>query len=261
MKPVTRITTIAGAVLATAVVASSVVGTHLADNSHQQGRAHLDTGHPRLCRREEDRLPDRQDDDQGEARAGPAALRRPDHRRRGQGRRRWCLLAHRPQADQPLPAPRGGAVAAAHPDPVRLRHDPRLPHDLPGAAGRGELLRPRRGATDASIGARESATVGIKQIYSPMVDVSHEPRWGRIVEGNGEDPYLGSEMAAARVQRRPGHDYAAKNKTVTSVKHFVGYGAAGGRPRLQHHRHVRVDAAQPLPAPVQGRGRCRRPTR
>lgn len=51
--------------------------------------------------------------------------------------------------------------------------------------------------TDAVIGARESAVVGLKQIYSPMVDVSHEPRWGRIVEGNGEDPYLGSVMAAA----------------------------------------------------------------
>src|SRR4029077_18341580 len=53
---------------------------------------------------------------------------------------------------------------------------------------------------DATIGARESAVVGLKQIYSPMVDVSHEPRWGRIVEGNGEDPYLGSVMAAARVK-------------------------------------------------------------
>src|SRR4029079_925785 len=41
--------------------------------------------------------------------------------------------------------------------------------------------------SDATIGARESATVGLKQIYSPMVDVSHEPRWGRISEGNGED--------------------------------------------------------------------------
>ena len=45
---------------------------------------------------------------------------------------------------------------------------------------------------------------GIKQIYSPMVDVSHEPRWGRIAEGAGEDPYLGSVMAAARVRARPG---------------------------------------------------------
>ncbi len=83
---------------------------------------------------------------------------------------------------------------------------------------------------DATIGARESATVGLKQIYSPMVDVSHEPRWGRIVEGNGEDPYVGSVMAAARVKGAQGSDYSKKDKVVTSVKHFVGYGQPeGGR--------------------------------
>src|SRR4029079_13915103 len=84
--------------------------------------------------------------------------------------------------------------------------------------------------SDATIGARESAVVGLKQIYSPMVDASHEPRWGRIVEGNGEDPYVGSVMAAARVKGAQGRDYSARNKVVTSVKHFVGYGQPeGGR--------------------------------
>ncbi len=83
---------------------------------------------------------------------------------------------------------------------------------------------------DARIGARESAVVGIKQIYSPMVDVSHEPRWGRIVEGNGEDPYVGSVLAAARVKGAQGSDYSARDKVVTSVKHYVGYGQPeGGR--------------------------------
>ena len=78
--------------------------------------------------------------------------------------------------------------------------------------------------------ARETATVGIKQIYSPMVDVSHEPRWGRIVEGAGEDPYLGSVFAAARVKAAQGNDYWAPDKVVTSVKHFVAYGQPeGGR--------------------------------
>ena len=63
-----------------------------------------------------------------------------------------------------------------------------------------------------------------------MVDVSHEPRWGRIVEGNGEDPYLGSVMAAARVKGAQGSDYSARDKVVASVKHFVGYGQPeGGR--------------------------------
>src|SRR3954467_4624060 len=85
-------------------------------------------------------------------------------------------------------------------------------------------------SNDARFGARESAAVGIKQIYSPMVDVSHEPRWGRIVEGNGEDPYLGSVMAAARVKGAQGASYAAPDKVVTSVKHYVGYGQPeGGR--------------------------------
>src|SRR3954451_27817 len=83
---------------------------------------------------------------------------------------------------------------------------------------------------DFTISARESAAVGIKQIYSPMVDVSHEPRWGRIVEGSGEDPYLGSVMAAAKVRAGQGTDYSADDKVVTSVKHFAGYGLAeGGR--------------------------------
>jgi beta-glucosidase len=77
---------------------------------------------------------------------------------------------------------------------------------------------------DHSIGAAESATVGLKQIYSPMVDVSHEPRWGRISEAAGEDPYLNSVMAAARVKGAQGSDYAAEDKVVTSVKHFAAYG-------------------------------------
>jgi beta-glucosidase len=89
---------------------------------------------------------------------------------------------------------------------------------------------PQVGADDFTISARESAAVGIKQIYSPMVDVSHEPRWGRIVEGSGEDPYLGSVMAAAKVRAGQGDDYSADDKVVTSVKHFAGYGLAeGGR--------------------------------
>ena len=83
---------------------------------------------------------------------------------------------------------------------------------------------------DDTIGARETATVGIKQIYSPMVDVSHEPRWGRISEGAGEDPYLGSVFAAARVEAAQGDDYSAPDKVVASVKHFAAYGQPeGGR--------------------------------
>src|SRR3954453_10505243 len=79
-------------------------------------------------------------------------------------------------------------------------------------------------AADHSIGAAESAADGLKQIYSPMVDVSHEPRWGRISEAAGEDPYLNSVMAAARVKGAQGNDYSAADKVVTSVKHFAAHG-------------------------------------
>jgi beta-glucosidase len=83
---------------------------------------------------------------------------------------------------------------------------------------------------DHTFGARESAAVGIKQIYSPMVDVSHEPRWGRISEAAGEDPYLNSVFAAARVKGAQGSDYSAPDKVVTSVKHYAAYGQPeGGR--------------------------------
>ncbi len=101
---------------------------------------------------------------------------------------------------------------------------------FPVPLGAASSFDPEVAKTDATIGARESATVGLKQIYSPMVDLSSEPRWGRIVEGNGEDPFLGAEMAVARVRGAQGSDYSAPDKTVTSVKHFVGYGQPeGGR--------------------------------
>src|SRR6185295_15163749 len=84
--------------------------------------------------------------------------------------------------------------------------------------------------TDHTIGAAESASDGLKQIYGPMVDVSHEPRWGRISEGAGEDPYLGSVLSAARVKGAQGADYSAPDKVVTSVKHLAAYGQPeGGR--------------------------------
>ena len=108
---------------------------------------------------------------------------------------------------------------------------------------------------DATIGARESATVGIKQIYSPMVDVSHEPRWGRIVEGNGEDPYVGSVMAAARVKGAQGSDYSKRDKVVTSVKHFVGYGQPEGGRDYNTTDMSESAVAQHLPPAVQGRDR------
>ena len=101
---------------------------------------------------------------------------------------------------------------------------------FPIPLGAAERFDPSVAPADATIGARETATVGIKQVYCPMVDVSHEPRWGRIAEGAGEDPYLGSVFAAARVKGDQGSDYAAPDKVAASVKHFVAYGQPeGGR--------------------------------
>ena len=101
---------------------------------------------------------------------------------------------------------------------------------FPIPLGAASSFDPSVATADDTVGARESATVGIKQIYSPMVDVSHEPRWGRISEAAGEDPYLGSVFAAARVKAAQGADYSAPDKVVTSVKHFAAYGQPeGGR--------------------------------
>jgi beta-glucosidase len=70
--------------------------------------------------------------------------------------------------------------------------------------------------------AREAAYVGLQWTYAPMADVSRDPRWGRIVEGSGEDPHLGGVFAAARVEGLRAGGLA------TAVKHFAGYGAAAG---------------------------------
>jgi beta-glucosidase len=101
---------------------------------------------------------------------------------------------------------------------------------FPAPLGAASSFDPSVATADDTIAARETATVGIKQIYSPMVDVSHEPRWGRIAEGAGEDPYLGSVFAAARVKAAQGPDYSAPDRVVTSVKHYAAYGQPeGGR--------------------------------
>ena len=88
----------------------------------------------------------------------------------------------------------------------------------------GASFDPQVAFDDHTYGARESAAVGLKQTYAPMVDVSHEPRWGRISEAAGEDPYLNSVLAAARVKAIQGRDYSAPDKLVASPKHFAAYG-------------------------------------
>ncbi|MFL5930981.1 MAG: beta-glucosidase BglX [Gaiellaceae bacterium] len=101
-------------------------------------------------------------------------------------------------------------------------HGFRTVFPIPLAAGAS--FDPQVAFDDHTYGARESAAVGLKQTYAPMIDVSHEPRWGRIAEAAGEDPYLNAVFAAARVKAIQGSDYSARDKLVASPKHFVAYG-------------------------------------
>ncbi len=78
--------------------------------------------------------------------------------------------------------------------------------------------------------AKEARSVGISWTFAPMVDIARDPRWGRIVEGSGEDPFLGGAMAAAQVKGFQGDKLGSPDHVIAGPKHFAGYGAAmGGR--------------------------------
>jgi beta-glucosidase len=130
-------------------------------------------------------------------------------------------------------------------DPARIRHFQRIAVEesrlgipllfafdtihgfrtiFPIPLGTGASFDPQAASDDARFGARESTAVGLKQTYAPMVDVSHEPRWGRIAEAAGEDPYLNAAMAAARVKATQGTDYSERDKLIASPKHLAAYG-------------------------------------
>jgi beta-glucosidase len=78
----------------------------------------------------------------------------------------------------------------------------------------------------ARIAATEASADGINWTFSPMVDISRDPRWGRISEGSGEDPYLGSQIAKAMVTGFQGNDLSANNTIMSCVKHYALYGAS-----------------------------------
>ncbi|MCA9918093.1 MAG: beta-glucosidase BglX [Anaerolineales bacterium] len=79
-----------------------------------------------------------------------------------------------------------------------------------------------------SVAAKEARAAGIHWTFGPMIDIARDARWGRIVEGAGEDPYLGSAMAAAQVRGFQGDDLADPECVLACAKHFAGYGAADG---------------------------------
>jgi beta-glucosidase len=80
------------------------------------------------------------------------------------------------------------------------------------------------------VAAKEATAAGVKWTFAPMVDIARDPRWGRIVEGAGEDPYLGSIIAAARVRGFQGNNLTDPGSVVACAKHYAAYGSTeGGR--------------------------------
>jgi len=77
----------------------------------------------------------------------------------------------------------------------------------------------------ARAAAREASASGLNWVFSPMVDIGRDPRWGRIAEGAGEDPFLGADIARAMVHGLQGDALSAPDSVMACVKHFVGYGA------------------------------------
>ena len=78
----------------------------------------------------------------------------------------------------------------------------------------------------AEIAAEESAAVGINWTFAPMIDITRDARWGRVMEGAGEDPYLGSKIAEARIHGFQGTDLSSNKTILACAKHFAGYGFA-----------------------------------
>jgi beta-glucosidase len=101
---------------------------------------------------------------------------------------------------------------------------------FPVPLGSASTFDPEAVERAARIAAVEAGAAGLHWTFAPMVDIARDPRWGRIVEGTGEDPYLGSMMAAARVRGFQGDDLAATSTVLATAKHFAAYGGAeGGR--------------------------------
>ena len=154
-----------------------------------------------------------EDDHAGEAAAGAAALRRPDHRCRRQGRRRRRVQPGRPGEDQRAPAHRRRAVPAAHPDPVRLRHHPRLPDDLPRPAGHRQLVRPGRRP-----GRRHHRRPRVRD-RRPQADLQPDGRrlpraaLGPDRRGQRRGPLRRLRDGGRPGQGRPGPDYSARTRS------------------------------------------------
>ena len=101
---------------------------------------------------------------------------------------------------------------------------------FPVPLGEAASFDPAIAERAARVAAVEAAASGIDWTFAPMVDIARDPRWGRIVEGSGEDPYVGEQFAAARVRGFQRNDLRARDAIAATAKHFAAYGAAeGGR--------------------------------
>ncbi|AUA09378.1 Periplasmic beta-glucosidase precursor [Streptomyces malaysiensis subsp. malaysiensis] len=101
---------------------------------------------------------------------------------------------------------------------------------FPIPLGQAAAFDPAVAEWDAEVSAREARSNGVHWTFSPMMDVTHEPRWGRIAEGDGEDPYLASALAAAKTRGYQGDDLRSRHRLAACAKHMVAYGGVeGGR--------------------------------
>jgi beta-glucosidase len=97
---------------------------------------------------------------------------------------------------------------------------------FPIPLGEAASFDPASAERSAYVAAAEARASGVQWTFAPMVDIARDARWGRIAEGSGEDTYLGSAFARARVRGFQGSDYSAQDRVVACAKHFVAYGAA-----------------------------------
>ena len=117
---------------------------------------------------------------------------------------------------------------------------------------------PQAAETVARVGAEEARADGIAWVFSPMVDIARDPRWGRIIESNGEDPYLSSALARAWVQGIPAGRFVEAGFGCGVREAFCGVRRGDCRSRLQRGGHERDDVAAGLSEAVSRGGGCRR---
>ena len=99
---------------------------------------------------------------------------------------------------------------------------------FPAPLAMASSWNPKMAEEAQTAAAHEARAAGIQWTFAPMVDIARDARWGRMIEGAGEDPFLGAAMARAQVLGFQGHELGAPDRVLACMKHFAGYGAADG---------------------------------